>query len=140
MDAAAWWAGGGKRHERPKAHVSAEVADDMHAFGLEEEIAGVPVKNEEEEADEERFEVWEENWITSQVFRAMSTQWERVALPDGEVIRTRLIYEALPAVRDGMRGIRKKEWQEIFEGLRTMELAALKVMREERERNRNTSG
>jgi hypothetical protein len=99
----------------------------MKAFGLEEEIADLPL---EEEVEPACCEIWPENLTTLRMFLAMATQWD-LAVFEGEAVRTNLKYTALPVVRSGMRRkISGKEWPDIFEGIRSMEAAALKVIRE----------
>ena len=56
------------------------------------------------------------------MFIAMSTQW-RVGMSGA----TGLDYGALPGVLR-MSGIARKDWAEVFEGVRVMEDAALQVM------------
>jgi hypothetical protein len=99
----------------------------MIAFGLADEIEDVPVKDEDEIEEEECFEIFRENWTIALAFLAMSTQWEKVVLPNGQVIRTRMIYEAIPTVLFCMPGLKRKDWSPIFAGLHAMEVEALKV-------------
>ena len=56
------------------------------------------------------------------MFIAMSTQW-RVGMSGA----TGLDYGALPGVLR-MSGIARKDWAEVFEGVRVMEDAALQIM------------
>ena len=96
------------------------MAEDMRTFGLEDEIADVPVKADEPEL----FEVWRENRHTVSVFFAMGTQWNLNA--DGT--RTGLKYEALPSVERMFPDIARKKWARIYNEIRIMEAAALEVI------------
>ncbi|WP_136414832.1 DUF1799 domain-containing protein [Herbaspirillum sp. ST 5-3] len=113
----------------------------MAAFGLDEEIAGAEIKSEQEEqADVDEFEVFEENWATVQAFRAIETQWHwaSINLPlagglggfSTRLVRTALKHEAIP-ILFSMRGIKKKDRSEIYEGILVMERAALQEMRKQ---------
>lgn len=130
---------------RTKTHISAEVAEDMVAFGLEDEIAGVEVRTEDEDAGQaEPFEVWQENWTTVDVFRSLSTQWQQVSVSipvagglggfSTRVVRTGIHYPAIPTILSMRRDIKKKDWPEIFQNIRVMERAALQEMRRQEER------
>lgn len=89
-------------------------ADELAAFGL---LA-------EDVQDDSVIDVWPENWLPMQVFLSMRTQW-RVGMggPTG------LDYGALPSVLD-IQGVKRKERQEVFLAVQTMEQAALKVFAE----------
>jgi hypothetical protein len=77
-----------------------------------------------EEASGPPVEVWPDNIPTISVFIAMSTQW-RVGMAGA----TGLDYGALPAVMR-LTGISAADRAEVFEGVRTMEDAALTKMHE----------
>ena len=100
----------------------------MEALGIADEIADVP---RESESDPEKYGVWPENIRTLNVFIELQTQWEMVAV-DGELIRTRLMYESFETVKRYTSGVRPGEWAKIFTSLRRMESAALVVLRKER--------
>lgn len=68
------------------------------------------------------FEVWAENWTAVRVFDALRTQWIKGAL-GGEL---GLRYEAVLAVLQ-MMTVPRREWPDLFEALREMEGAGLKV-------------
>jgi len=102
----------------------------MAAFGLASEIEGVPVQAED---DIERFEVWPENAQIVEVFMALHSQWDIVA-NEGRLIRTGINYSRLETVLKLKRGIKRKDWADIFDGIRVMELEALTVMAEKRSR------
>lgn len=107
----------------------------MAVFGLQDEIADVPVKDEQEEAeDQEKFEIWPENVTTLKVFLAMENQWDKLAFMTGDVVPTRMIFEALPTVLSCTKGVRKKDWPDIFQHICAMEKAALKVFNKQQER------
>jgi hypothetical protein len=65
-------------------------------------------------------------------FVAMETQWREVVV-ETEVIKRGLKYEALDNTLSKLKGIHRKDWREIFEGLRVMEQEALKTFREQRQ-------
>jgi len=69
------------------------------------------------------IEVWPDNWNAFEVFAALQTQWR-----SGMSGPTGLDYTALdPVMR--LQGIKKRDRQEVFAGVRVMEIAALEVMR-----------
>jgi hypothetical protein len=90
----------------------------MAAFGLEDEIAAVPVSDQSP-----RFEIWAENRQTLMVFLALATQWDI----NSDGVRTNLKYASLPAVERYMPDVPPKKWPRIFNELRAMEAAALEV-------------
>lgn len=74
---------------------------------------------------QELVEVWPENYLSLQVFEAMATQWRT-----GMSGPTGLDYSALPIVMRQMQ-VPKGERKQLFDDIRVMEGAALKVMREQ---------
>lgn len=68
--------------------------------------------------------MYPENWEALKVFMAMATQWREVV--GDRIVRRGLNYAALPAVLE-LTGVPKKRRAGVFEGLRTMERAALEV-------------
>lgn len=102
----------------------------MRVFGLEEEIAGAPVRDDNEC---ERFEVWPENRTTVEVFIALQHQWY-VVDSWGALIRTGINYASIPIVLSMRPDIHRKQWPEIFKGIRVMESAALETMHELKEK------
>lgn len=108
--------------------MSDEVAEDLAAFGLSDEIADVP---RESELNPDLYGVWPENVVTLNIFVALETQWEMVAV-EGELVRTRLLYESFEIVKGYVNGVRPGEWADILATIRRMELAALGVFRKER--------
>lgn len=68
--------------------------------------------------------IYPDNVQTVSLFIDMLTQW-RVGVNGA----TGFDYKALPVVFK-MRGVKKKNREEVFNGLQVMERAALKVMRE----------
>lgn len=77
-----------------------------------------------EEASGPPCEVWPDNLAAVNVFIAMLTQW-RVGMSGA----TGLDYGAIPAVLR-LTQTPRAAWPEVFEGLRVMEGAALKHLRE----------
>lgn len=94
------WAGGGRNTRRT----------DLAAFGLELE----------EDADDE-IEIWPENLETVEAFLACRTQWEVSGMTG---IKRGLRYADVAAAFD-MLGVADK--RDVFDGIRTMEAAALEV-------------
>lgn len=80
----------------------------------------------EDDLDEAAVEVWPENLPAVNAFIAMSTQW-RV----GGFGATGLDYNAAPPVFRFIQ-IPEEEWPDTFDGVRTMEAEALKIMGEKR--------
>lgn len=70
------------------------------------------------------FEVWPDNMDAVNTFTAMSTQWRT-----GMAGATGLDYSALPPVLE-LTGIERAAWPDTFEGVRVMEIEALKMMSE----------
>lgn len=70
--------------------------------------------------------MWPDNIAAVNVFIAMGTQW-RIAMngPTG------LDYNALPGVMR-LCGVARSEWPEVFESIRTLEDAALGIMRKKK--------
>ena len=73
---------------------------------------------------EEEIGVWPDNMPIIEVFRCMATQWR-----SGFSGPTGLDYSALPFV---MRtcGIKRSEWQDVFDGVRVAESVALDKWRQ----------
>lgn len=74
-----------------------------------------------EEASGPPIEVWPDCMQTVEVFIDMDTQWRRAGM-SGE--RAGMDYTVLPVVF-GIRGIPKKQWPDLFDDLRVMEVAVL---------------
>jgi len=72
-------------------------------------------------------EVWPENWEAFHLFTRMQTQWTV-----GFGGRTGLRYEALYPLLDRM-GLPQDEWEDLFDDVRTLEIAALTQMNEDSE-------
>lgn len=108
------------------------MAEDFAVLGIEDEIAEVPVLSDEERQEQEpKYEVWPENVKVVRAFVAMETQWREIVV-ETEVIKRGLLYEAIDATLDKLTGIKRKDWPDIFQGLRVMEAGALKTFREQR--------
>lgn len=104
------------------------MADDLMVLGLDQEAAQYA------QQAESACELWPDNVTTFKVFDVMGRQWRTVTISSlgGSTVR----YQGLDygVIRDVLilMGIKRGEWSEIFEGLRVMEKAALKVF-EDRE-------
>ena len=72
-------------------------------------------------------QVWPENWPAFLLFSRMQTQW---AVGFGG--RTGLRYEALYPLLDRM-DLTQDEWEDLFDDVRTLEIAALTQMNEDSE-------
>lgn len=79
-----------------------------------------------EDLDDAAVDLWPENERTVDVFVAMATQWRM-----GFAGPTGLDYAALPFVMR-MIGVPASERQDVFEGFRTMENAALDEIHKDR--------
>ena len=88
--------------------------------------------SEDDDDDTDICWIWPENAATGTVFLSLGTQWRMIPPPMGEPPRFQgLIYaEAECALR--MMQIPRRDWPEIFEGLRVMETAALRVLNKAR--------
>ena len=87
---------------------------------------GIPVKTLQASEQWRDAEIWPDQEQTVAVFSAMMTQWRF-----GPAGATGLDYTALPAVMD-MLDVRGPLRQEVFCGIRIMERAALKGLRDSR--------
>ena len=76
-----------------------------------------------DEASGPPVEVWPDNILIVNTFIAMCSQWRH-----GFSGPTGLDYGALPVVLR-LNGVPRPEWPEVFDGIRTMEDAALEKMR-----------
>lgn len=74
--------------------------------------------------DEPPVEVWPENWPAFQILAHAQTQWFRGGM-NGAACGLR--YEAIYPLID-RRAATRDEWDDLFECIRTMELAALPVL------------
>lgn len=91
-------------------------------MGIASEETAKWAGDEDESPD---FEVWPENWLTLRVFLAMATQWTWTGGMESR--RAGLNYASLPVVCDAL-GVGPEGRTDVFEGLRTMEVAALDVL------------
>jgi hypothetical protein len=102
---------------------SAEAVADLRLFGLrEEEIAQAAA--ELGQGEPEFLGIFPENWETVSVFVAMETQWDVAVGPMGGLTRLGLKYPSFETVARNL-GVKRKRRPEVFDGLRTMELAVL---------------
>ena len=90
------------------------TADELAAIGLKPEDV----------VDDSVTEVWEENWISFQIFSRLRTQWRvGMAGPTG------MDYTLLPMLFASF-GVRQKKRAQILEDLQVMETEALHKMSE----------
>ena len=87
---------------------------------------GIPVKMLQASEQWRDIEIWPDQEQTVAVFSAMMTQWRF-----GPAGATGLDYTALPIVLR-LREVPRAERQEIFDGIQTMEPAALNGLRDSR--------
>lgn len=80
----------------------------------------------EEATENQVVEVWPDNLVAVNTFVAMGTQWRT-----GVAGATGLDYNALPMVMR-MVGVPVADRPDVFEDVRTMEDAALSLMREDK--------
>jgi hypothetical protein len=77
-------------------------------------------------AEEEVISVWPENWQAFELFTRLQTQWQvGMAGPTG------LRYEAAYPLIDRLAKT-EEEWDALLDDLRTMEIAALNQMAQDR--------
>ena len=95
------------------------MAEDLKLLGLYAEA------NAYADRQAEDYEIWQENLTTLRVFLALSTQWNVIA-GLASVSTRGLKYESVKDVLELM-DVARAEWPEVFDGLRVMEAAALKV-------------
>lgn len=76
-----------------------------------------------EEADGPPFEVWPDNMPSVEAFLDMATQWRRAGMAG---VRSGLDYSVLPAIF-AIRNIPKKQQPTIFDDIRVMEDAVLRM-------------
>lgn len=100
-------------------------------FGLADEIPPPP-----DHPQTNDYPVWRENWPIAQLFLCLTSQWDIVAAPDGELIRTGLKYDRVEVVLRNVNGFPRRRWPRIFADLRAMEVAALNVMSNARAKRR----
>lgn len=105
----------------------------MRVFGLSDEIADAP---SEDDVRPELYEIWPDNLKTLNVFLALSAQWEVVAAADGEMVRTRLLWESFEILMKYTNGIPRRERSKLFNDIRGMEKAALFAMDQELNKRR----
>lgn len=98
----------------------------MAAFGAPADVISqtLDVETDDDAGD---LEIWEDNWATVEVFLSLNTQWRR-EIP---AMSDRMIWHGLPypAIESTIRMMgRWKQAADIFDGLRVMEAAALKIL------------
>lgn len=73
--------------------------------------------------DDAPFGVWPENEITVGAFLALEWQWQAGRTADGSQ-RLLLAQDPIKSTLELM-GVKRRQWPEVFDGLKVMELAAL---------------
>lgn len=96
---------------------SDELDEDLAAFGLADQI----------KADRNApFGVWPENWTVVRAFMDLAGSWTRGTTADGggvlEIDRGK-IKNTLE-----LMGVKRREWPEVFNGLKVMEAEALQTL------------
>lgn len=84
-------------------------------------------------AEREDFAVEPDNWESWQVFRAVDTQWQWVAVGMGGLVRVALNHCALPGAMD-MLGIARKRRADVYADVRLIERTVLMAENEMRAR------
>jgi len=103
------------------------MASDLDGFGLKQEARHFAAR------PAPKFEIFPENELIVDVFVNLDTQWRRVGVGMASLITEGIDYRALEStVR--LMGIEQPLWPEILAGIRQMENAALKVIRERENR------
>ncbi len=100
------------------------MAEDMRAFGLEDEIADVPA---ETATERDCYALYRDNRTALEVFLALATQWD----VNSDGVRTNINYAALPTVERYRPDIPARKWPRLFNEIRVMEAAALEVIRKQ---------
>lgn len=95
--------------------------DDLGAYGAPAEVADQLAVQQVERTE---FELWPENELVATVFLACETQWDRAGLAGRRVA---LNYTRVESVVRLMR-IPCRQWPQLLDDLRAMELAALDEM------------
>lgn len=80
------------------------------------------------QADVEVIDVWPDNWLTWTTWCAIETQWNLVVGLGGAAY-VGLRHEAMADAMEAA-GVPKKKRQQVRQGIRTMEAAALEVLNE----------
>jgi len=95
-----------------------ELDDDLRAFDLADQIDATKNKP---------VGIWPENWLTARVFFDQEYQWLKTATAAGPIgLDHGQIKNTLELLC-----VKRREWPEIFNGLKDMEAEAIKVMRNE---------
>ena len=96
--------------------------DRLKAFGLDAVVAA-----------DEHTEIFPDNWESLRVFAAMKTQWRYVSCGMACILATGLDYGVLPEVWK-RTNIPESRQNGIFRDLQIMEVAAMTVINERREK------
>lgn len=97
-----------------------ELDDDLRAFDLADQIDATKIKP---------VCIWPENVLTVRVFFDQEYQWLKTLTADGPV-DVGLDHGQIKNTLE-LLGVKRRNWPEIFNGLKDMEAEALKVMRNE---------
>src|SRR3990172_8175254 len=89
-----------------------ELADDLDAFGLADQIKAI-----------EPTGIWPENALTVRVFFDLEYQWREIMTSDG-LIQQGLDHGQIKHTLDLLR-VKRRDWLGIFNGLKVMETEAL---------------
>jgi hypothetical protein len=96
---------------------SDELAEDLEAFGLGDQVKA---------KDNSSFAVLPENVITVSVFLELRNHWMAGASADGEA-RMVMDHGQIKSTLELM-GVKRREWPELFNGLKVMESEAIAVL------------
>lgn len=97
-----------------------ELDDDLRAFDLADQIDAKKHKP---------VGIWPENALTVRVFFDLEYQWREIMTMDGPIQRG-LDHGQIKNTLELMC-VKRRQWPEIFNGLKEMEAEAIKVMRDE---------
>lgn len=109
------------------------LVEDLRHYGAPEDVIAQAIADFGATVEDPTFLVHPDNVVAVRLFRAMSTQWRMLTistLSNARVVRTGLIYEALPTVT-AMSGLTPAP--DDFARLQIMEAEALAAWREERD-------
>ena len=103
---------------------SSGAKDHLERFGVA--FAEIDARIEDPDDEDADFYVDPENGDTVRVFQHLATQWEIISGMGGNFYAGLKYESILPTLK--LMGIKKKHHAGIFEGLRIMESAAMRVL------------